>query len=56
MAKKKIFGEAAQAGSSDQGKRVKVVISTKIGNNRYAFKESMVPQDSARDYIKEKQA
>lgn len=55
MAKNKAFGEAAEKKAGDQGKRVKVVISTKLDNNKYAFKEKMVPQDEARDYIKEKQ-
>lgn len=56
MAKNKVFGEAAVKEAGDQGKRVKVVISTKLGNNKYAFKEKMVPQNDARNYIKEKQA
>jgi len=55
MAIKKTFGEAAQKEADDKNKMAKVVISTKLGNNKYAFKEKMIPQDKARDYIKEKQ-
>lgn len=56
MAKHKAFGEKAEQEAGQQVKMAKVVISTKLDNNKYAFKESMVPQDDARDYIKEKQA
>ncbi len=55
MAKNKVFGEEAQKKSGGQQKMAKVVVSVKTGNNKYAFKEKMLPQDEARDYIKEKQ-
>ncbi len=55
MAKNKAFGEQAQGKAGEQRKMAKVVVSTKLDNNKYAFKESIVPQDDARDFIKEKQ-
>lgn len=56
MAKKKVFGKAGEQKADGQQKMAKVVVSTKLGNNKYAFNENMVPQSEARDFIKEKQA
>lgn len=53
MAKNKVFGEEAQQRSNADRKMAKVVISTKLGNNKYAYKEAMVDQDNVRDYINE---
>lgn len=55
MAKKKVFSEEGDKKAGEQRKMARVVVSTKLGNNKYAFNEKMVPQDEARDYIKEKQ-
>lgn len=56
MAKKKVFGEEAKKNAGGQQKMAKVIVSTKVANNKFAFKEKMVPQNDARDYIKEKQS
>ena len=53
MAKKKVFGENADQQSSGDRKMAKVIVSTKLGNNKYAYKEAMVDQDNVRDYINE---
>lgn len=53
MAKKQVFGEEAQARKGTHRKMAKVIISTKLGNNKFAYKEAMVDQDNVRDYINE---
>lgn len=53
MAKKQVFGEEAQARKGTHRKMAKVIISTKLGNNKFAYKETMVDQDNVRDYINE---
>ena len=53
MAKKKVFGEDAQKQSSSDRKMAKVIISTKLGNNKFAYKEAMVDQSNVSDYINE---
>lgn len=51
MAKKQVFGEEAQQRKGTHRRMAKVIISTKLGNNKYAYKEAMVDQDSVNDYI-----
>ncbi len=53
MAKKQVFGEEAQARKGTHRKMAKVIISTKLGNNKYAYKEAMVDQDNVKEYIDE---
>ncbi|MBN2732968.1 MAG: DUF4295 domain-containing protein [Balneolaceae bacterium] len=53
MAKKQVFGDDAQARKGTHRKMAKVIISTKLGNNKFAYKESMVDQDSVKEYINE---
>ncbi|HYW34607.1 MAG TPA: DUF4295 domain-containing protein [Balneolaceae bacterium] len=52
MAKKKSFGKNPQQEDANSP-MAKVIISTKLGNNKYAFKESMVKQDNVKEYINE---
>ena len=53
MAKKQVFGDEAQARKGSHRKIAKVIISTKLGNNKFAYKESMVDQENVREYINE---
>lgn len=51
MAKKQAFGEEAQALKAAQRKMAKVIISSKNERGKYAFKETMIDQDSVKDFI-----
>ncbi|MDX1590733.1 MAG: DUF4295 family protein [Balneolaceae bacterium] len=51
MAKKQAFGEEALALKQSQRKMAKVIISTKNERGKYSFRETMVDQDSAKDFI-----
>ncbi|PKD42697.1 DUF4295 family protein [Rhodohalobacter barkolensis] len=52
MAKKQAFGEEAQALKQAQRKMAKVIISTKNARGKYAFRETMMDQDSVSDFLK----
>jgi|AntRauTorckE6833_2_1112554.scaffolds.fasta_scaffold37559_3 hypothetical protein len=56
MAKKQVFGEEAQVLKGSHRKMAKVIISTKLGNNKFAYKESMVDQGKVKEYINENKA
>jgi hypothetical protein len=51
MAKKQAFGEEALALKQAQRKMAKVIISSKNERGKYAFKETMIDQDSVKDFI-----
>jgi hypothetical protein len=53
MAKRQVFGEEARQKKGTHRKMAKVIISTKSNRGKYAFKETMVDQDSVNDFIKE---
>lgn len=53
MAKRQVFGEEAEKKKGTHRKMAKVIISTKSNHGKYAFKETMVDQDSVNDFIKE---
>ncbi len=53
MAKKQVFGEDAQQRKGSHRKMAKVIISTKLGNNKFAYREAMVEQNNVREYINE---
>jgi hypothetical protein len=53
MAKKQVFGEDAQKRKGSHRKMAKVIISTKLGNNKFAYKESMIDQDKVKEFINE---
>lgn len=52
MAKKQAFGEQAKQAKGAQRKLAKVVMATKGKRGKYAYKEVMVEQDSAMEFIK----
>ncbi len=54
MAKKQVFGEEARKKKGTHRKMAKVIISTKSTHGKFAFKETMVDQDTVNDFIKEK--
>lgn len=54
MAKKQVFGEEARQQKGTHRKMAKVIISTKIGREKYAFREGIVDQENVQDYIKER--
>lgn len=51
MAKKQAFGEEAQALKDAQRKMAKVIISTKNERGKYSFRETMIDQDSVKDFL-----
>lgn len=53
MAKRQVFGEEAQKKKGTHRKMAKVIISTKSTHGKYAFRESMVDQDSVDEFIQE---
>lgn len=53
MAKKQVFGEEARKKKGTHRKMAKVIISTKSTHGKFAFRETMVDQDSVNDFIKE---
>jgi len=56
MAKKQAFGSEALQQKAAHRKMAKVIISTKVGNGKYAFRESMVDQENVQQFITEKKA
>lgn len=51
MAKKQAFGDEAQALKASQRKMAKVIIATKNERGKYAYKETMMDQDSVSGFI-----
>jgi hypothetical protein len=51
MAKKQVFGEEAKSMKGAHRRMAKVIISTKNERGKYAFKETMVDQDSVQDFL-----
>lgn len=51
MAKKQAFGVEAQQLKAAHRKMAKVIISTKTGRGKFAYREAMVDQDSVKDFI-----
>lgn len=51
MAKKQAFGEEAQQLKAAHRKMAKVIISTKTGRGKFAYKEAMVEQNDVKDFI-----
>ncbi len=51
MAKKQAFGQEALALKQSQRKMAKVIISSKNDRGKYSFKETMIDQDSVKDFI-----
>lgn len=51
MAKKQAFGKEAQALKNSQRKMAKVIIAAKNERGKYAYKETMVDQDSVREFL-----
>ncbi len=52
MAKRQVFGEEAKSLKSSHRKMAKVIISTKNTRGKYAFRETMVDQESVQDFLK----
>jgi hypothetical protein len=53
MAKKQAFGEQALKMKESQRKMAKVVIATKNNKGKFAYKEAMVDQDNAKEFIQQ---
>jgi hypothetical protein len=51
MAKKQEFGEKALAAKAAARKMAKVVVARPNGKGTYSFNESMMDQDSVKDYL-----
>jgi hypothetical protein len=51
MAKKQAFGADAQSLKAAHRKMAKVIIATKNERGKFAYKEAMVDQDQAKDFI-----
>lgn len=51
MAKKQAFGEQAQQLKASHRKMAKVIISTKTGRGKFAYKTAMVDDDKAMEFI-----
>ncbi len=51
MAKKQVFGSEALAARASARKMAKVVIATKNENGKYSYPESMIDQESVKDFI-----
>lgn len=51
MAKKKSFGENSGQKAGDSGPMAKVIVSKKLADNAYSFKEAMVREKNVKDYI-----
>jgi hypothetical protein len=52
MAKKQAFGEQAHQLKASHRKMAKVIIATKNDRGKFAYKEAMVDQEDAQDFIK----
>lgn len=51
MAKKQAFGEQAQQLKAARRKMAKVVIATKNSRGKFAYKEAMIDQEDAKEFI-----
>lgn len=51
MAKKQVFGQEAQQLKAAHRKMAKVIIAKKNARGKFAYKEAMVDQEKARDFI-----
>ncbi|MEX1062211.1 MAG: DUF4295 family protein [Balneolaceae bacterium] len=51
MAKKQAFGEQAQQLKAAHRKMAKVIIATKNRRGKFAYKEAIVDQDDAQEFI-----
>ena len=51
MAKKQVFGSEALAARASARKMAKVVIATKNQSGKYSFPETMIDQESVKDFI-----
>jgi len=51
MAKRQAFGEQAQQLKAAHRKMAKVVIATKNSRGKFAYKEAMIDQDNAKEFI-----
>lgn len=51
MAKKQVFGSEALQAKAAQRKLAKVVISTKNEKGTFSYSETMVDQDSVKEFI-----
>jgi hypothetical protein len=56
MAKKKSFGENNGRQSDASGPMAKVIVSKKLGPNKYAFNDAMVREKNVKDYINRNKA
>lgn len=56
MAKNQAFGEEALQRRAAHRKMAKVVIATKNDRGKYAYKESMVDQESVKEFIQKNKA
>ena len=56
MAKKQVFGSEALQARASQRRMAKVVISTKNEKGKYSYQETMVDQDSVKDFIAKNKA
>ena len=52
MAKKQTFGTKGDQKPADR-RMAKVIVATKSGNNKYAYKEAIIDEDNVQDFIKE---
>lgn len=51
MAKRQAFGEQAQQLKAAHRKMAKVVIATKNSRGKFAYKEAMIDQEDAKEFI-----
>jgi len=51
MAKKQAFGEQALQMKGSHRKMAKVIIATRNDQGKYSYKEAMVDQENANDFI-----
>jgi len=56
MAKKQTFGSDALAAKAAARRMAKVIISTKNANGKFSYRETMVDQDSVKDFIQNNKA
>lgn len=56
MAKKQVFGDEAKSLKFAHRKMAKVIISTKNDRGKFAFRETMVDQESVNDFIQKNKA
>ncbi|MEX2586212.1 MAG: DUF4295 family protein [Balneolaceae bacterium] len=53
MAKKQAFGEQAQHMRESHRKMAKVIIATRNNKGKFSYKEAMVDQENAKDFIQQ---